>query len=70
MDILRVQNLSKKFADKYVLNDISFTLQKGESFYIVGENGSGKTTLIKLLLGLLQKTSGNIEFNGISKTQI
>ena len=70
MDILRVQNLSKKFADKYVLNDISFTLQKGESFYIVGENGSGKTTLIKLLLGLLQKTSGNIEFNGISKNQI
>lgn len=70
MDILRVQNLSKKFSDKYVLKDISFTLQKGESFYIVGENGSGKTTLIKLLLGLLEKTSGDIEFNGISKNQI
>lgn len=70
MNILNVENLSKKFSDEYVLNNISFTLKKGESLYIVGENGSGKTTLVKLLLGLLHSTSGSIEFEGVKRHQI
>lgn len=70
MAIISVQNLSKKFSGAYILKDISFTLEKGESFYIVGENGSGKTTLIKLLLGLLDATDGEIKFKGVRKNQI
>lgn len=70
MAIISVQNLSKRFSGEYILKDISFTLEKGESFYIVGENGSGKTTLIKLLLGLLDASSGSIKFDGVRKNQI
>lgn len=70
MPIINVENLSKRFSGEYVLKDISFSLQKGESFYIVGENGSGKTTLIKLLLGLIEPTSGTINFEGVRKNQI
>ena len=70
MPIINVENLSKRFSGEYVLKDINFSLYKGESFYIVGENGSGKTTLIKLLLGLIEPTSGSINFHGVRKNQI
>ena len=70
MSIITVENLSKKFSGEYILKGVSFSLEKGESFYIVGENGSGKTTLIKLLLGLLDASSGNIKFEAVRKNQI
>ncbi len=70
MAIITVEKLSKRFSGEYVLKDISFSLEKGESFYIVGENGSGKTTLVKLLLGLLEASSGVIKFNNVRKNQI
>lgn len=44
-----------------LIRDFSFNIQRGDKIAIVGQNGSGKTTLIKLLLGLLQPTSGNIK---------
>ncbi len=47
-----------------VLNDVSFTLQAGRHYALVGENGSGKTTLVKLLLGLYQPTKGSILVGG------
>ncbi len=70
MTLISVENLCKRFSSEYVLRDINFTVEKGDSFYIVGENGSGKTTLIKLLLGLLEPTSGEIKYDGISKNEI
>lgn len=51
--------------DPWILQDINFSIQAGESVAIVGPSGCGKTTLIKLLLGLLQPTSGQIEIDGI-----
>ena len=51
--------------DPLVLQDVQFSVQAGESVAIVGPSGCGKTTLIKLLLGLLQPTSGLIEIDGI-----
>lgn len=45
------------------LDDISFTIEKGETISIVGKNGAGKSTLIKLLLGIYKPTSGEIYFN-------
>ena len=50
-----------------ILNNISFTLRRGESTALLGLNGSGKTTLIKLLVGLLKPTSGTILVNGEEK---
>ena len=51
-------------ADRYVLNGVSFTLDKGDRLSIVGINGSGKSTIIKLMLGLYEVEQGRIFING------
>lgn len=48
----------------HALNDINFTINKGETVGIVGRNGSGKSTLLQLICGILQPTQGKIEVNG------
>jgi ABC-2 type transport system ATP-binding protein len=63
--MIRVQNLSKKFADFTAVNDISFSVQPGEIFAFLGPNGAGKTTTIKMLTTLLHPTSGSIELDGL-----
>ena len=57
-------NLSIKFADNQVLNDISFEVQNGTVFGLLGPSGAGKTTLIKLLTGQLQQDRGFAELLG------
>ena len=49
--------------DKYVLNGISFTLNRGDKLSVIGINGSGKSTIIKLMLGLYEIESGQIKIN-------
>ena len=49
---------------RYVLNDISFEVKKGEVFGIIGRNGSGKSTILKMLTRILRPNSGTIETNG------
>lgn len=51
--------------DPLVLQDVSFSIQVGESVAIIGPSGCGKTTLVKLMLGLLQPTAGSIEVDGV-----
>jgi ATP-binding cassette subfamily B protein len=53
-------------SDRWALNDINLTIHKGERLAIVGPNGSGKTTLVKLLVKLIQPTSGTIKINGVN----
>ncbi len=60
-------NRSKSFVR--AVDDISFSIEKGETFGLVGESGSGKTTVGKLLLKILQPTGGRIYFDGADVTK-
>ena len=59
-----VENIHKEFGENLVLNDVSFTFQKGKTNLIIGESGSGKTTLLKILIGLHELDKGNIIYDG------
>ena len=63
------QNFTKKFGSLLVLNNITFGIEDGEFLVIVGPTGCGKTTLAKLLIGLLEPTSGDIFINGKNSSQ-
>ncbi|MCR4661300.1 MAG: ABC transporter ATP-binding protein [Clostridia bacterium] len=67
--IMNVNNVSKMFNNKKVLNNISFQCQDGETVVITGESGKGKTTLIKIITGLVKPDTGSVEFD-IDKKQI
>ena len=58
---IRVENLTKEFDERKVLNNISFTVEEGEVLSIVGFSGSGKSTILKILCGLLKPDSGIID---------
>lgn len=58
--------LSKKqrYKEHYALNNVSFDVKKGECIGIIGTNGSGKSTILKIITGVLNQTSGDVEING------
>jgi len=62
--ILAVKDLTKKFGDKLVLDNISLSIEKGKTTVIIGPSGCGKTVLIKHLIALLRPTSGEVYFKG------
>ena len=61
-----VENLSKSFNQKKVIDNLSFIVQKGEVFGLLGHNGAGKSTTIDLILGLKQPDSGNTSIFGLN----
>src|SRR5690625_2758978 len=61
--MLKIQQLSKNFGQKTVLNKISFSINKGQIVGVVGENGAGKSTLLSILATLQQPTTGTISLN-------
>ena len=63
-NILEVENISKSFGRKLVLDKASFVAEKGKVTSIVGENGSGKTTLLKIIVGMLSSDTGHVTRNG------
>ncbi|MFT9457657.1 MAG: ATP-binding cassette domain-containing protein [Liquorilactobacillus hordei] len=63
---IEVRNVQKKFAEKTAVQDISFTVKKGEIFGLLGPNGAGKTTLLKMVTTLLHQDTGEILLNGFN----
>jgi len=64
MDTIRLEAISKQLGEREVLRDVSFTVGQGDIFGYLGPNGAGKTTTIRILLGLLQPTSGRAAILG------
>lgn len=60
---LVVKNLSKKYGEKTVLENLSFTMEKPGVYALLGTNGAGKTTSIRMMLGMLAKNSGEVLWN-------
>lgn len=64
-EILRIEHVSKSFPGVKALNDINFSIQKGEVIAIIGENGAGKSTLIKIINGIYHADEGQIYYKGV-----
>jgi ABC-2 type transport system ATP-binding protein len=67
--LIESQHLTKHYGDKVAVNDVSFEVYAGEVFGFLGPNGAGKTTTIKMIVGLLQPTSGTIKVAGYDVTR-
>ncbi|GDX61981.1 ABC transporter ATP-binding protein [Candidatus Levyibacteriota bacterium] len=61
---ISLNGVSKKFNNKIIIHNTSLDLPRGKIFTMIGPNGAGKTTLIKMMVGLLTPTSGNIKIFG------
>jgi ABC-type multidrug transport system ATPase subunit len=61
---IQVRNLTKRFKDFAAIDDVSFDIEAGETFALLGPNGSGKTTTLKCMVGLSLATSGHISIEG------
>jgi branched-chain amino acid transport system ATP-binding protein len=66
--MIKIENITKKFGGLTAVDNVSFSLNKGEVLGIIGPNGSGKTTLINCITGFLKPTSGKIFFKNIDIT--
>jgi ABC-type Fe3+/spermidine/putrescine transport system ATPase subunit len=62
--MLELTNISFTYIDKAVINGLSFVAQQGQNIAVIGESGCGKSTLLKLIYGLYDLDSGNINYNG------
>jgi ABC-2 type transport system ATP-binding protein len=62
--LIETHNLTKRYGDKLAVNDVSFQVHGGEIFGFLGPNGAGKTTTIKVIVGLLQPSSGQVKVAG------
>jgi ABC-2 type transport system ATP-binding protein len=62
--LIETKNLVKRYGDKLAVNNVSFEVYGGEVFGFLGPNGAGKTTTIKMIVGLLQPTSGIVKVAG------
>jgi ABC-2 type transport system ATP-binding protein len=62
--VLTASHLSRHFGNRVALEDVSFTLERGEIFALLGPNGAGKTTTLRILAGLIAPSSGTVAIDG------
>jgi ABC-2 type transport system ATP-binding protein len=60
-----LDSLTKRFGALVAVDNVSYTIQKGESFALLGPNGAGKTTIVRMLLDFIKPSSGSITLNGL-----
>lgn len=70
MGLLEVHQLNKNFGDHKVLNDVSFTVQDGEFFVLLGPSGGGKSTILKILCGIEKADAGRVVLAGRDITNL
>ena len=70
MNLLRVENVSKRFGNLVAVNDVSLAVRQGEFRAVIGPNGAGKTTFFNLISGFLLPTSGRIMFGDQDITRL
>ncbi|MGG6432604.1 ABC transporter ATP-binding protein [Anoxybacillus sp. D401a] len=66
MALLQVQHIFGGYTKQNILDDVSFTVQKGEVVALIGLNGAGKSTTIKHIIGFMQPRKGSITMNGVT----
>lgn len=64
MEVLKCTNLKKEVKGKIIVENVSFSINQGDVVGFLGPNGAGKTTVIKLILGLIKISEGNVLING------
>ena len=62
--MIKVEHLTKKYGDRYAINDVSFEVHDGEVVGFLGSNGAGKTTTMNIITGYLSSTSGSAMIDG------
>ncbi|MGM9988358.1 MAG: ABC transporter ATP-binding protein [Bacillaceae bacterium] len=69
--ILQTHSLSKKYKDKFAVDNVNMTIRKGQIYGFIGQNGAGKTTFIRIVTGLIHATSGEVSLlGGTSKAEL
>ena len=70
VNIIEIENLSKAFGEKVILDNISLNVKTGENLVVFGRSGTGKSVLLKCIIGLLKPDSGNIFIKGQDITKV
>ena len=63
-DIVSLEHVNKELGGREILKDVTMALRQGDIFGYLGPNGAGKTTTIRIILGLLEATSGKVSVVG------
>ena len=64
--MIQVENLTRRYGDFTAVDDVSFSIGRGEIVGLLGHNGAGKTTIMKMLTGFLEPTAGTITIDGLA----
>src|SRR3979409_326970 len=67
--MIKVENLTKAFGPKLAVNDVSFSVERGEVLGFLGPNGAGKSTTMRMVTGFIPPTSGTISIGGYDVVQ-
>ncbi len=64
--VLRTNQLTKRYKTELAVNNINMNVQRGDIYGFLGQNGAGKTTVLRMIMGLIQPSAGEIELFGAS----